>query len=466
MPRPQTSIEGALYDLVARGKKDTFFQRDEATSINLFDSRYDVTPASIPELRLIVPRNRVQWGGAVEFEIEKAGDILIEPTLLINLPSWYPATINNKITLVRDDTGNSYGYVNGIAYFLFEKIQFYQDNLLLQEYSGDALFALRHMRGTYNSAFLEDALTGVHDGSVLSIQRAASPSQLRLRIPLPFCQHSEEGGLPLCATESQQFRLRLTLRRLEDLVECSDLSSIVKPSPFDRPFIQTLQDGSTVSFRSIQRYMVGDPVIYLENKQLYIDAPEQKALGSQKEEYIATYSRLYENRFTFGPTEYAGTPAITKRLIEGRHPAEQIYWFFRSREDLTANRLWKFEAGDGVANAANYYNNIKLTVAGRDREQYWSPQVWQDIEAHAKQERYSGRAIGVMNWSYGAQHAHHGPREINPTGTLNFTSADRPTVYVDLAQVAETTNTQMNLVVDGYATYSVRDKRGGLLYAN
>lgn len=490
MPRPQTSIEGALYDLVARGKKDTFFQRDEATSINLFDSRYEPTPPHISELRLIVPRNRVQWGGAVEFEIEKAGDILIEPTLLINLPTWLPAGItstpvvidasagdvteisraNNK-SLIRDVSGNAYGYVNGIAYFLFEKIQFYQDNLLLQEYSGDALFALRHLRGTYNSAFLEDALTGVHDGSPLAIQHAATPSQLRLRVPLPFCQHANEGGLPLCALKSQQFRLRVTLRRLEDLVECSGTAPGAKPNPWERDFIQQLRMGvgGDLTFKSIPRYLMAEPTIYLENKQVYIEGPEQKALCADKEEYIATYSRLYENRFTFGAQDYAGNPAISKRLIEGRHPAEQMYWFFRSREDLMANRLWKFEPSAATASAATtYYNAMKLTVAGRDREDYWSPQVWQDIEAHAKQERYSGRGIGSMNWSYGAQHAHRGPREFSPTGTLNFTSADRPTVYVELApgSTVSTSNSQMNLVVDGYGTYSVRDSRGGLLYAN
>jgi hypothetical protein len=483
MPRLQTSIEGALYDLVARGKKDTFFQRDDATSINLFDARYEQTPPYISELRTIVPRNRVQWGGAVEFEIEKAGDLLIEPTLLINLPSWYPtlSRANNK-SLIRDVSGNAYGYVNGIAYFLFEKIQFYQDNLLLQEYSGDALFALRHMRGTYNSAFLEDALTGVHDGSPLAIQHAATPSQLRLRVPLPFCQHANEGGLPLCALKSQQFRLRVTLRRLEDLVECSGpatAATAAKPNPWEREFIQQLRmvpgggggSGEDLTFKSIPRYMMPEPTIYLENKQVYIDGPEQKALNSQKEEYIATYSRLYENRFTFGAIDYAGNPAISKRLIEGRHPAEQMYWFFRSREDLMANRLWKFEASaasDASPAAPSYYNAMKLTVAGRDREEYWSPQVWQDIEAHAKQERYSGRGIGSMNWSYGTQHAHRGPREFNPTGTLNFTSADRPTVYVELTpgSIVATSNSQMNLIVDGYGTYSVRESRGGLLYAN
>ena len=787
--RPTTSIEGALYDLVARGKKDTYFIRDEDTSINLFDSRYESHPASIPELRTIVPRNRVQWGTTCEFDIEKAGDILIEPTILINLPSWIPAnlvkynstniiksdseiftisivsgnggksigvltnlnfdsikfninsiltsavslrsvfyngtiwvslgTLTNNITYssdsinwyratanivesqiiirnvkynnnlwvgvgigifystdgknwiknpnastnitnllsiiyvlnywlisggtggngiiyyITDPTGsnistlsglfnrppyigwngsnllvaagntsnsanqikystngsnwfgasnisnntnvffnsllpytveygngiwivagessniyssrdgsnfsiipnynyteynnikyinnsiwigsakniidsstyllisydncqtwstsyiqqfpiidinvfkiapnliNIYGYVNGVAYFLFEKIQLYQDKVLLQEYSGDALFTQRHLRGTYNSAFLEDALTGVHDGSELAIQRAATTDgkQLRLRIPLPFCQHPDEGGFPLCAMESQQFRLRLTLRRLEDLVECSDPAQIGKPNPWNKNFIMT-DYITTTTFKSLSRHEMGDPTLLLENRQLYIDVAVKKELSQSKEEYVATYSRLYENKFTFGPADYTplatGTPAISKRLIEGRHPAEQIYWFFRSQDDLNANRLWKFEAD---SNVAAYYNNVKLMIAGREREDAWSPQVWQDIEAHAKQERYSGRSIGSMNWSYGVQHKkiHNvGGREINPTGTLNFTSADRPTVYVNLALPSgqQTSNTQMNLIVDGYGTYSVRNRRGGLLFAN
>jgi len=465
--RPTTTLEGALYDLVARGKKDTFFIRDEETSLNIFDARYELGPIFIPELRTIVPRNRVQWGGTCEFEIEKSGDILIEPTLLINLPTWLPAVeaAQNKSTEISDVSGYRYGYVNGIAYFLFDKIQFYQDNILLQEYSGDALFAQRHMRGSYNSAFLEDALTGVHDGSSLSIQHAATGGQYRLRIPLPFCQHTDEGGLPLCATEKQQYRLRLTLRRLEDLVECSNPAQQGKPNPWDRQMIMGDINNILTNFQTIPRYMMADPTIFLENKQLYIDPVHQKAL---LETPIATFSRLYENKFTFGPSDYAplatNATAIAKRLIEGRHPSEQMYWFIRSREDLDANRLWKFSP-NATDSTAPYYNNIKLTVAGKNREEFWSSLIWQDIESHAKQERYSGRSIGSMNWSYGEQHAYRAPREFSPTGTLNFTSADRPTIYVDLAQV-NSSNTQMNLIVDGYGTYSVGEGRGSLLYAN
>uniref|UniRef100_A0A6C0ICC2 Major capsid protein N-terminal domain-containing protein n=1 Tax=viral metagenome TaxID=1070528 RepID=A0A6C0ICC2_9ZZZZ len=458
--RPGTSIEGALYDLVARGKKDTFFIRDSKESENLFDARYETVPAYIPELRKIVPRNRIQWGTTCEFEIEKAGDILIEPTLLIDLPSWLPtaaAKANNNSVIQELGTNNRYGYTNGIAYFLFEKIQFYQDNILLQEFSGDSLFAQRHLKGTYNSSFLEDALTGVHDGSPFAIQRNATPGRLRLRLPLPFCQHADEGGLPLCATLTQQFRLRLTLRRLEDLVEAALPCSPVKPAPW----------GKTFSFGvSLQRESIAHPTILLENRQLYIGPNAQSAFQQMNEEYVIPYSRLYENSFTFGPTDYAalqsGLP-MTKRLIDGRHPAEQIFWFVRSRDDIAANRLWHFEASN---TSGQYYNTINLTVAGKSRETDWTPLVWTDIETHAKLERDSGRSIGVMNWSYGMSHSMRGPIEMQPTGTLNFTSADRPTLYVALT-AANTSNTIMNLLVDGYATYEIKKGgRGGLLYAS
>ena len=488
MQRPQTSIEGALYDLVARGKKDTYFLRDDANSVNLFDTRYDYIPASIPELRIIVPKNRVQWGNVVEFEIEKAGDILIEPTLSIILPSWLPPPYDklNQTNLITDTTSNSnaYGYVNGVAYVMFEKIQFYQDTLLLQEYSGDSLFALRHIRGSYNSSFLEDALTGVRDtASPLAVQRAAIPGQLRLRIHLPLCQHVDEGGLPLCATENQQFRLRLTLRKLEDLIEMAATASnapttpsVTKPSPFGLPFVLTDITGKKTTFTTLTRPSVRDPTIYLVNRQLYLDKEDAKELAYPKgaDGTTAPYSRLFENNFTFGPADYAALPnsvAISKRRIDGRHPSEQAFWYFRSRADLIANRLWKFEMGSNAATASTqvtpYYKNIKFTIAGRDREDYWTSLVWQDIEAHAKLERYSGRGIGVWNWSYGERHSDRGPKEFGPTGTINFTSADRPTVYVDLAQTPDTSQTtQMTLVVDGYGVYSVRDGRGGLLFAN
>ena len=50
--RHQTSSEGALYELLARGVKDTYFIKDERDSTNPFDWRYKQWPSSIPEIRI------------------------------------------------------------------------------------------------------------------------------------------------------------------------------------------------------------------------------------------------------------------------------------------------------------------------------------------------------------------------------------------------------------------------------
>jgi len=152
------NIEGSLYELVARGNKDVYFIEDTKEAKNLFDNRYGPTPPHIHELRQMPPLNTPDFGRSCEFQIEMAGDAFIEPTLLIDLPSWLPSNIKGVVT---DLSGNSYGYTNGIGYFLFEKIHFLQDNILIQEFSGDALWACSRTRGTLNSAFLEAKQTGI-----------------------------------------------------------------------------------------------------------------------------------------------------------------------------------------------------------------------------------------------------------------------------------------------------------------
>ena len=196
------SIEGALYELVARGNKDVYFIEDSKDANNLFDNRYGPFPPHIYEKRELPPLNAPDFGRSFEFQVEIAGDIIVEPTLLITLPTWYPQpqatrNPNSQITLASSDT--TYGWVNGIGYFMFEKIQLLQDNILLQEFSGDALWAVSRGRGSLNSRFLEDRLLGIHGGSALDVARNATPGVLRLPLPLFGCQSREEGGIPaLC----------------------------------------------------------------------------------------------------------------------------------------------------------------------------------------------------------------------------------------------------------------------------
>jgi hypothetical protein len=465
MARSGLTNEGALYELLARGNKDVFFFKDDLNSISPFDNRYAPVPALLHELRRIPPLNGADFGRTCEFDFEVAGEVFVDPTLLLDLPSWLPTVqaAANPQTNITDLSGVTYGYSNGIAYFLFSKIQIYQDQLLIQEFSGDALYASTRSRGSLSSAFLDNKLSGVHDGSRLRIGWSATPGRLRLRLPLVGCQHSDDGGFPSIAARSQTYKLRLTLRKLEDLVESSD--SRMKPTPWARS--DFLYQGQR--FTTQQRTAIGVPSIQLETRHIYLDPETRERLVQSQLEI--PFSRLYENVLTYGGKDYDPLSrqalATATRRIDATHPASRLVFWFHKASDILANKYTKCTQDNGT----EYYNNLSLVIASRDRETLASSLLWNKLEHLAKEERDPGPGIGTMSWDLGDLRGREPPFQHQPEGSINFTTADRPTLYTDLANVPvdPTTNqkaTELRVVIDTWAVASFERGRGGLKYGN
>jgi hypothetical protein len=376
--------------------------------------------------------------------------------------------LNTKATIA-DASGVTYGYINGIAYFLFSKIQIYQDKILLDEFSGDALYLARAARGSLNSAYLENALAGVHDGSAAAIGGAATPG--RLRVELPFLG-SGTRGFPSIAMRAQNFKIRLTLRKLEELVESSDASATVAPIPWalESLTVPAIGGADAYTFTPLSRSQIDSPTIQLETRHVYVDGETQLALQEARLE--APFSRLFENTFTFGPTDYspldrAAVAAVTRRL-DARFPASRLLWAFRSYNDLRANRRWKFYADNTTG---EYYNNMSLIIAGRDRETLFPPSIWSDLTHHAKEDRVPVRGIGEMNWDLGAILGRRPPFERQPEGSVNFGTADRPTLFAELAAVPadlilKKPSVEFTAIVDSWALYEIEKNRGYLKYGN
>jgi hypothetical protein len=460
--------EGALYEAINRGNKDTyFFDDDMEKSINPFENRYDRIPPHLQELRRIPPLNGAEFGRSCEFEFEVAGDIFVRPTILVDLPTWLPpneAAANIIPTNLITDalTGESYGYTNGIGYFMFKKIQIFQDKLLLQEITGDALFAMRAARGTLNSAYLENALTGWHDGTQASIAAAATPS--RIRLELPFV--GGRNGFPSIAMRKQVFKVRLDVRPLEELVETSAAAATTPP----KPWLRTLRINSASPFTPISRNNIASPTLQLETRHVYVDGETQLALRSQPLEI--PFSRLYENTYTFGPKDYAplvrGVPALVTERVDGQHPASRLVWFTRTQNDLRTNRRWRYSPD---ISGGEYYTSQSLIIASRDRETLFTPLVWSLLTHLAKEDRDPGPGIGEMNWDLGDIRGRRAPWDRQPEGVVNFTTADRPTLYTSLSLVENDTalgapSTEMTAVVDSWAIYSIEKDRGVLKYGN
>ena len=328
------------------------------------------------------------------------------------------------------------------------------------------MWATSRSRGSLNSALLDNKVTGIHDGSQLSIARAATPGRLRLQLPLFGCQGSDDGGFPAYSTPQQTYRLRCFLRRLEDLVEASDGQA--KPTPWSSTLqIQSSRNGPIQTFTTLDRSAIGTPTVILETRHVYMDGETQQAMKKGKQEIV--FERLYENVYSQSQNDYTpiarGAVASITRRLEGVHPTSRIVSFFRSSSSIQSNQLWKLT---NTLSNPSFYTNLKLLVAGRDRESLFSPFIWKTLVSHAKAERDPGLELITMDWTLGDVRNPsliQRQRQRQPDGTINMSTADRPTFLIQLEAVA-TNKTELRVIVETWATCVAENQRISLLYAN
>jgi hypothetical protein len=465
--RPETTIDGSLYELVARGQKDLFFFKDEAKSVNPFDYRYDFHPSVLPEVRRTVPLNAPKWGGTVEFDLDFPGDLLDEINLLIDLSSWLSPEIDNSKSIITDLSGNTYGYTNGIGYFLCKKIELYHDNMLIQEVSGDALYALSRTRNSYNNLFVDDTSAGIHDGTPRSIQLNATPGQLSIALPFPGCQLGDNGLLPICAMREQKFRLKIFLRKLEEVVESS--GGQPNPAPWNMPLkIQKSRNAPFIQFKPIDRIHIAQPVLSVETRQFYVSNKCRQTLMNMN--HTIPFRRYFENIFNFNDFDYSpldrNAIATSVRLLDGQFNAERIVYFFRNSIFTHNNQLINFEGG---ISGSDFYNTLDFIIAGKDREGPWAPWVFKDLMQHAKEERATSKNVSIMNWSYGWRQEDTIPATKQPEGGINFTTADKPNININLQNVIPGNsgrNVELRSIIESWGIFEIVDGRGRFKYGN
>jgi hypothetical protein len=496
---PHSNGAGALFELVARGNKDKFLTRNDSEAQNAFNNFYKSSAPFTTERRTIVPLNEPQFGNTFEVEIERYGDVLLDCALLIQLPYWFPPLpitrggqpmnpqLANNQFFITNRTGSSffgpqYGYIRYVGFLMFESIQFYQDQILIQEWSGESLMCTQLTEGSYNTSFLEQRNAGLPVGSQNPIAQNATPSQLRISIPLPGLQAPGDGGFPLCCMPSQTFRLKIKLRPLEELIQLSGINGgldEINPSPFGKPFAYNFFDDIDIpyTFMSYERSQMAAPTILLEMQQAYIPEDTKKAL--QESQITIPYRRIFENIFTIGeqdykPLDFGGAATVT-RLLDARHHVERVMFIYRLGACLERNIRYHFFNSitdyPQYSDDYTFYNNMKLVIAGQDREYYFPPFVWQDIEALVKDERDNGLGIGEMRWNYGDMFEREKPGPRQPDGGINFSTADRPTLHIQLRNVPimarlQQRFTELRVFMEAWNVYEIQQGRGRQLFAS
>jgi hypothetical protein len=184
------------------------------------------------------------------------------------------------------------------------------------------------------------------------------------------------------------------------------------------------------------------------------------------------FCRIFETLYTQNQKDYVGIVSgaasyITRRL-EGRFPVRRILFYFRSIQDVNANRLWKISTG---SKSGAFYTQLSLLLAGQTRESPQGPFIWRDITNHAKEDIDSGIEINTMNWSLGdTVRKRSGLESRQPDGAVNFSTATKPTFYSDLTlppidPLTNSPNTELHVLVEGWGVYQTDGKGRGELFS-
>jgi hypothetical protein len=176
--------------------------------------------------------------------------------------------------------------------------------------------------------------------------------------------------------------------------------------------------------------------IELETEHTFLTNASKDALRTTPLEI--PFLSMYDNAFT--QTAQESTAVAVNRRLDACHPSPRLLWMFRSMEDLNANHYWKTSLS---------YTVVGLTIAGRTREASLPPSIWRDVTNFAKEELDTGVEINTMNWGLGSV----APQKYEfkqADGTINFTTADRPNLYITLQTSGAT---ELRVFIEGWASF-------------
>lgn len=421
-----------LLELVARGKKDAFFTSNP--SISFFQSVYKRSAPFTEEVHVIQPRNNAEWGRWVEFDLEHRGDLVRKFNIRLTLPTWLPESLAaiNKSSIITDLSGVSFGYCNNIGFQMLEKIQLYQDQVLIQELFGEYLdWRLRQMN-SLSTTYVIAQTVGTREETAIDVQHSATPGLLRIPIPFIGWESVGDPGFPTIAMRQQRFRIRILLRKLEDVVVASD--GRAKPQPWNMSLrVQKQNRGpiDTTSYQTLSESFMSKRIgIALETTQVYVPRDIQEWFKIQK--WIIPYRQEQWQEFTIEDNQWNAAATVQSSFslpfrIDFVGPVSRLLVGFQTQ----GTRM----AGQRTFLLANPIRSLRLNIANLDRIQSFPEKVFREVNAYWKNIR-SAQELSDLNSFQNVFTLTFGSREFHyPAGTLNLTRSTQPELWASLNSV-------------------------------
>lgn len=470
--------EGALMELVSRGKKDAYFIQGPRRS--LFGASYERRSPTAREIRINQTVGPVQFGHWVDIELPRSGDVLMSADIRIQMPTWLPAAVaaRNGIDKVEVETRNGgwarYGWTNGIANYLFKRWALFADSIMLTEGWGEFNSWFPDMEATQMHAPLIHASTGTHSGTERNIQRAATLPELVFRIPIVGCQGENDVGLPLCALKGQRLYVRLWLADKTELVESTKLNLIggapiyeYCPAPWGERRIRiTPADGGPMddtTHVTIPEHDLKPPHIYGRFAVLHCDPELRTELQSMTHQILFKHQKRED--FTIEDKDWNPNARWRRRLeIHGFFQA--LFLGFISKARRLQNKYRDINPPPSLTPpylVGEWLIDLALEVNSTERIHFWPPKKFQELANNTQLPRDVEADLYYLIFGVNP--------EGEPAGTCNLSRTQKVTLMLQLADVpkdvAEDTNlAYASLLGLSWNAFEIREGVGRLMFAD
>jgi len=466
--------DGAILELVSRGKKDAY--QIQGAQQTWFGGPYERRSPSTRETRTLYPENPPRFGQHFDIVIPPDGDILVDLELRIQMPTWLPEPIatyntqpaaydvkvesnaytvksNQYITtpaqppltpFIAPPTFLQYGWCDGIANYLIGKWELYVDNLMILNGYGEFNTWFPDMETTQLQAPVIHAATGRIQGSSLStLQTNATLPELVFRVPIPGCQRfgyqGGDVGLPICAFRKQRVYVRVTLLDKSKLVESSPLPNLEGkptsagvitlpmyeecPAPWGGRRIMingTLNDSSGNPWpRTLTLNQMGQPTIYGRASILNVENELRQALAAQK--FEITFREQRRDDWTIDASAFV--PGVNyRRLLTINGLFQSLFVGFRLNSRVRQNKYT-----DILPTFGDWLTQISLNVNGLDRILSWPPKKLQTLANNTQLMRDVDIALYYLIFGVNP--------EYEPGGTLNLARCQKAVLNLSFNDV-------------------------------
>jgi hypothetical protein len=491
--------DGAILDLVSRGKKDAYQIQDPVRT--WFGSPYERRSPATREIRTLYPDNPPRFGQSFDIVLPSDGDVLMSFDLRITLPTWLPpdvAAINTqnsryKVTVQTDPydilaypfvgTPTSaaqypqavpnpkpiqYGWCDGVANYMIQRWALFVDNVMVLDGYGEFNTWFPDMDTTQLHAPLLHASTGRNDGSPEGIQANATLPELVFRVPIPGCQGKGDTGLPLCAFKNQKVYLRFWLLDKTQLVESAALEHplaeqagyapvslplyVVCPTPWGGRAI-TVEDTLNGTFIlpgavTLSATRMGQPYIYARTSVLNVDNELRASLAAQK----------YEIRFRQQRRDYwtvdnsAFVPGVNyRRLLQINGLFQSLFLVFRSVARTKQNKYT-----DILPSYGQWLSGLSLNINGNDRIYPWDPKKFTTLANNTQLARDVNVALYYLIFGISPEN--------EPGGACNLSRCQKAALNLTFndVQVDPMTNSNVTYAYILGLSWNVLDIQNGM----